>query len=124
MLQRYLPDENYSCFIGIKSGPKVKNNSKVDIDNNVQDVFDEKEILKAAAANNYESNEDPDATPKLEKKASVSQLISNIKSKFGSASARKKSKFYFHLFNLSMHHAHQMVKLTMTNFRGFSYVLY
>ena len=37
-------------------------------------------------------SEDPDATPKLEKRHSMSQIFSNLKSKFGSTSSKKSGK--------------------------------
>lgn len=58
---------------------------KLDYDNNLEEVFNEMQgdVILADI-------DDPDATPKLEKKPSMSQLILNLKSKFGSTSSRKK----------------------------------
>ena len=64
--------------------------AKVDFDNNIEDVFghvgQHDDVI-------YADLDDPDATPKLEKKASMSQIISNLKSKFGNASSRRKGTF-------------------------------
>ncbi|XP_066934440.1 uncharacterized protein [Clytia hemisphaerica] len=57
-----------------------------------EDIFDTKGIIREAAINHFDQENENEATPKMEKKASVSQLFSNIKSKFGSTSSRKRVK--------------------------------
>lgn len=67
---------------------------KYECEENEEEIFDEKGILKIA--NEAYKTQDPDATPKLEKKTSVAQMISNFKSKFGSTAAGKKGNSLNH----------------------------
>ena len=88
-----------SCFVivGKNIGLINSKNMKVDIDNNFQEVFDEKGIFQEAMANSFGANSSPEnqdleSTQKIDKKVSVGTLISNIKMKFGSTASRKNSK--------------------------------
>lgn len=87
--------------LGQKIPKKITLQSKVDIDNNLEALFKEPNNDELHPLN-FEDVDDPDATPKLEKKASMSHIIYNLKSKFGSASARKKGKAVFFLFERNM----------------------